>query len=297
MSNPVLTRTFEKTPAGYPVHPGYQPGQAATNGPATTAPVPVAQPVQVNQPQAGGPGVGSAYTPAGQLPADTRPMTVDDVVVKTGLLLGLVVLTAIAAAMISASNPAISQSLWIIGLIGGLVLGLVNSFRRQPSVPLIMGYALFEGAFLGAMSYWANTLVPGVVGQAVIATFVVAAVSLAAYKTGVVKVNAKFMSILKVALISYLAFAVINLVAMMFLPMGLFGIRSMGNGVWLGIGLIAVVIAAMTLIADFATIDNGVRNGAPAQFAWTAAFGITVTLIWMYIEILRLLLILYSSRD
>lgn len=320
MSNPVLSRAFEdsktragQTPAGYPVHPGHRPQQGYGQPHVQQG---YGQP-QVQQGY-GAPYVQQGYgqpqaqqgygTPAGleqgyNMPSATNVdmgrMTVDDVVVKTGTLLGVVVLTAVVSAFVAASNPALMMPLWIGGLIGGLVLGLVNAFRREPSVPLIMAYALFEGAFIGAISMWAILMVPGVVIQAVFATFVVAAVCLFLFRSGRVRVTQRFQKVLRVALISYLIFCLVNLGVMLFgSTTGMFGIRSMefgGIAIGLGIGLIAVIIASMSLIADFDSIQKGVAAGVPSRFAWTAAFGITVTIIWMYIEILRILLILFSN--
>ncbi|MDO5494172.1 MAG: Bax inhibitor-1/YccA family protein [bacterium] len=337
MANPVLSRAFEgsnaqapTTPAGYPAHPGYQPqgqqqagqwGQQAPGqqqygqqpygqtqyGQQAPSQAGFGQPGAQQMPPAGyraGYDTNASLEHAYNMPPASGPemgrMTVDDVVVKTGLTLGVVTVTAVVAWFFASANPGLIVPLWIGGLIGGLVLGLVNAFRKEPSVPLIMAYAVFEGAFIGAISLWANTIVPGVVPQAVFATFVVAAVCLFLYRSGIVKVTEKFKSVLKLALISYLIFCVVNLFVMLLAPqVGLFGIRSVefgGIAIGLGIGLIAVVIASMSLIADFDAITKGVAAGVPARFAWTAAFGITVTLIWLYIEILRILLILFSNR-
>lgn len=328
MSNPVLSRAFEgpatkgRTPAGYPVHPGHQPqqqwGQQAQQAPQQQwgqapqwqqqAPQQAPQQQWGQQPQGwqqspqqyGTPeSLQQGYNLPSPTNADMGRMTVDDVVVKTGTLVGVVAVVAVIAAFFAGSNPGLVMPLWIGGLIGGLVLGIINAVRREPSVPLIMAYAVFEGAFLGAISWWANAIVPGVVMQAVFATFVVAAVCLFLYRSGAVKVTQRFQSVLKLALISYLIFCVINLGVVLLAPqVGLFGIRSVefgGIALGLGIGLIAVIIASMSLIADFDSISKGVAAGVPSRFAWTAAFGITVTLVWMYIEILRILLILFSN--
>ncbi|HHW82745.1 MAG TPA: Bax inhibitor-1/YccA family protein [Actinomycetales bacterium] len=329
MANPVLSRAFEgkaptaaTTPAGYPVHPGYQPqgrpdqqgygqaqGQAqwGQQGYGQQAPQGYGQQGYQQMPPAGyraGYDSTQALEHAYNQPSASAPemgrMTVDDVVVKTGMTLGVVVIASVVSWFFVGTNPALAMPLWIGGLIGGLVLGIINAVRKEPSVPLIMAYALFEGAFIGAISWWANAIVPGVVAQAVFATFIVAAVCLFLYRSGIVKVTEKFRSVLKLALISYLIFCVINLGVMLFMPQtGLFGIRSMefgGIALGLGIGLVAVIIASMSLIADFDAISKGVAHGVPARFAWTAAFGITVTLIWLYIEILRILLILFADR-
>ncbi|HEX5533013.1 MAG TPA: Bax inhibitor-1/YccA family protein [Actinomycetales bacterium] len=217
--------------------------------------------------------------------AQMRRMTYDDVVMRTGLMFAVLLATA-AVSWISGSSL-----LLVVGLIGGLVLGLVNAFKKNPSPALILGYAAFEGLFIGGISAVFAGRWNGIVPQAVLATLAVFAVALFAYKSGKVRVTAKSAKIFMIALGGYLVFSLVNLVLMWSGTVGGdFGLRSGPLG-WL-IGLFAVGLAAYSLVMDFDFIDQGVRNGLPERFAWTAAFGLVVTLVWLYIEMLRLIAIL-----
>lgn len=237
------------------------------------------------------------YTSPSATTADTKRLTYDDVIIKTGGLLALLVV--VAAATWTLVPPAMLSMVMIVGLIGGLVLGLVNAFKRNPSPALIVAYTVFEGAFLGAISLVYNTLYEGVVLQAVLGTVSVFAVSLFLFKSGRVRVTPKFTRWLMFAMIGYALFSLINLVLMLTGVLGDFGMRSWGGGiVGVVVGLIAVGLAAASLIVDFDSIKRGVEAGVPAKMAWAAAFGLMVTLIWLYLELLRLLAIVSSfARD
>jgi uncharacterized YccA/Bax inhibitor family protein len=193
--------------------------------------------------------------------------------------------------------------LWL-GMIGGLVLGLVNAFRRTPSPALITHYTVFEGAFLGGISdLFSNFVVDQsstgtaepIVLQAVIATFVTFGAALALFKSGKVRVTPKFTRWLLIAMVGYVAYSLLNFVLAFFVTSDGFG--PLRNG-WLGIvvGLVAVGLAAASLIVDFDAIKRGVEGGVPRSFAWTAAFGLIVTLVWLYLEFLRLFAMLASNR-
>jgi uncharacterized YccA/Bax inhibitor family protein len=223
--------------------------------------------------------------------ADTKRLTYDDVIIKTGGLLALLVVVA-AATWTLVPGPMLS-TVMIVGLIGGLVLGLINAFKRNPSPALIVAYTVFQGAFLGAISLVYNTMFEGAVTQAVIGTVSVFAVSLFLFRSGKVRVTPKFTRWLMFALIGYALFSLINLVLMMTGVMGgEFGLRNGPIGVV--IGIVAVGLAAASLIVDFDSIKRGVEAGAPAKMAWSAAFGLLVTLIWLYLELLRLAAIISS---
>lgn len=218
--------------------------------------------------------------------ADTGRMTINDVIMKSTLTIGTVIAVAVAAWVLV--PQALFTPVMIIGLITGFALGLVNAFKKEPSPGLIMGYAIAEGVFLGTISKVFGMAYSGIVMQAVVATFVTFAVCLALYQSGLVKVTARFTRIVLLATIAYAVFCLINLGVMFFAPdaFGPWGLRS---GLWgIGIGLIAVVLASMNLMIDFEFISQGVRNGVNRRYAWSAAFGLTVTLIWLYIEFLRL---------
>jgi uncharacterized YccA/Bax inhibitor family protein len=222
--------------------------------------------------------------------ADTRRMTYDDVIIKTGGLLALLVVVA-AATWTLVPRPMLGIVM-IVGLIGGLVLGLVNAFKRNPSPALIVAYTVFEGAFLGAISLMFNQIAEGAVWQAVLGTASVFAVSLFLFRSGKVRVTPKFTRWLMFALMGYALFSLINFVLMMTGVLDGFGMRNGPIGVI--VGLVAVGLAAASLIVDFDSIKRGVEAGVPAKMAWAAAFGLLVTLIWLYLELLRLVTIISS---
>lgn len=227
---------------------------------------------------------------------DTGRLTYDDVIVKTGGLLALLVVVA-------AATWNLAPGLWPIGALVGLVLGLVNAFKRNPSPALIIAYTAAQGVFLGGISLaFQNMTVSGtstgtaqpIVLQAVVATFATFGAALFLFKSGKVRVTPKFTRWLIIAMVGYLAFSVVNLVMSFFVASEGFG--PLRNG-WIGVlvGLFAVGLAAASLIMDFDSIKRGVEQGVPAKFAWSAAFGLIVTLVWLYLEILRILAILRGS--
>jgi len=221
-------------------------------------------------------------------PAETGRMTFDDVIIKTAACLG--VLIAGAAVTLFVSMP-LASLLMIVGALGGFVLALVNTFKKQPSPALILAYAGLEGLFLGGLTRVLDTMYPGVGLQAVIGTLSVFAVTLLLFKSGKVRATPKAMKFFLIAMVGYALFSVVNLVMMMTgLTTEPFGLRSGIIGVV--IGILAIGLAAFSLVMDFTNIEEGVRNGAPERFSWTAAFGLTVTLVWLYVEIIRLLAIL-----
>ena len=231
-------------------------------------------------------------------PADTGRMTYDDVIMKTAACLGAVVAGA-AVTLVVASGLA--YLLMIVGALGGFVLALVNTFKKQPSPPLILAYAALEGLFLGGLTRILDGMFPGVGLQAVIGTLSVFAVTLVLFKNGKVRATPKAMRFFMIATIGYAVFALINMVMMWTGAVDSpFGLRTSMQifGIPLGvfIGVLAIGLAAFALIMDFTSIEAGVRSGAPQRFSWTAAFGLTVTLVWLYVEIIRLLAILRGEE-
>lgn len=227
-------------------------------------------------------------------PADTGRMTYDDVIMKTAACLGAVV---VGAAVTLAVAPGLANLLMIVGALGGFALALVNTFKKQPSPALILAYAALEGLFLGGLTRILDGMFPGVGLQAVIGTLSVFAVTLLLFRSGKVRATPKAMRFFMIATIGYAVFALINMVMMWTgVVDSPFGLRTEVEifGIPLGvfIGLLAIGLAAFSLIMDFTSIEAGVRSGAPQRFSWTAAFGLTVTLVWLYVEIIRLLAIL-----
>jgi uncharacterized YccA/Bax inhibitor family protein len=231
-------------------------------------------------------------------PAQTGRVTYDDVIVKTLVCLGAVV---VGAAVTLAVPASAALGLMVLGALGGFALGLVNTFKRQPVPALILGYAALEGLFLGGLTRMLDAVSPGIGLQAVLGTFAVAGVTLFLYKSGRVRATPGLMRFFLIAVLGYLAFSVVNLFVMIFNPgLGAWGLRSSVHvfGIPLGVlvGLVAVVLAAISLIFDFDSVEKAVRAGAPRSVSWTAAFGLTVTLVWLYTEILRILAI-FNSND
>lgn len=227
-------------------------------------------------------------------PADTGRMTFDDVIMKTAACLAAVIAGAAVTLVVA---QGLASLLMIVGALGGFVLALVNTFKKQPSPALILAYAALEGLFLGGLTRILDGMFPGVGLQAVIGTLSVFAVTLVLFKSGKVRATPRAMRFFMIAVIGYAVFALINMVMMWTgAVQSPFGLRTSVEifGIPLGvfIGLLAIGLAAFSLIMDFTSIEAGVRSGAPQRFSWTAAFGLTVTLVWLYVEIIRLLAIL-----
>lgn len=235
------------------------------------------------------------YSAPSATTADTKRLTYDDVIIKTGGLLALLVVVA-------AATWNFAPGLWPIGMIAGLVLGLVNAFKKQPSPALIVAYTVAEGVFLGGISLAFASIAVGdsgtalstIVLQAIVATMATFAAALFLFKSGKVRVTPKFTRWLIVAMVGYLAFSLLNVVLTWTGVMDGWGLRSGPIGII--VGLVAVGLAAMSLIMDFDSIKRGVEQGVPAKFAWSAAFGLIVTLVWLYLEILRIIAI-FNSGD
>jgi uncharacterized YccA/Bax inhibitor family protein len=229
-------------------------------------------------------------------------MTIDDVVMRTGMTLGVVVLFAVVNYFLFQFNPGLALVLTVVGALGGLVLGLIIGFKQSTNPGLILTYAGLEGFLVGGFSAllaWqleASTGQAGAGGslvtQAVIGTVAVFGVMLALYKFRVIKVTDGFVKAVTYAVIGAAALMLINFVLSFFIGGGL-GLRE-PSGLGLIVGLVFVVIAALTLAIEFRGIEEGVQAGIPDKFAWQFAFGLTVSLVWLYIEILRLLWILKS---
>jgi uncharacterized YccA/Bax inhibitor family protein len=222
-------------------------------------------------------------------PAATRgpAVKIDDVIVKTA---GLFVIL-LAAAVVGWFVPVLAFPAMIIGL----VLGLVNAFKKSVSPALIMAYALFQGVFVGGISalFAAQTDVP-IVQQAVLGTLVAFGVMLTLYRSRIVKVNGRFKKMMLVALISYGVIALASFVGAIFgvgEGWGFYGVGGLG----LLLCMAGVALASFSLMLDFDAIEQSIAMGLPERESWRLAFGLMVTLIWLYIEILRFLAILNSS--
>jgi uncharacterized YccA/Bax inhibitor family protein len=216
-------------------------------------------------------------------------MTFDDVVTKTAITMAILILTAALSWMFMPAAlyfPALVLS----GLVGFVAVLLV-SFRRKVSPALVLVYAAIEGVFIGMISKLFESFYEGIVVQAVIGTFAAAGVTLAAYKFFNIRVTPKFT---KIVVISTIAFAVAMLINFLLAIFGLAtpftaGITGPVSLLAIGMSLLGAVLAVLNLVLDFDYIERGVAIGAPASESWRGAFGLTVTMVWLYVEILRLL--------
>ncbi|MRH86677.1 hypothetical protein GFY24_04195 [Nocardia sp. SYP-A9097] len=291
-SNPVFRNLSPQQNGGYAGF-GSAPTGAGPNTPQYGQ-----QPPQYGQTQYGS--QPPMYPPTGgyqqQQPAipTTRPMTIDDVVTKTGITLAVVTVAAIISYAITAGNHALAGPLAGAGALIGFGLAMFISFgRKQTNPALVLSYAAFEGVFLGALSFVFTNISfggaggSGLIAQAVLGTFGVFFGMLIVYKTGAIRVTPRFTRMLVGAMIGLLVLMVGNLIAGFFTPGG-FGLRD-GGTVAIIFSLVCIGIAAFSFLLDFDAADQMIRAGAPEKAAWGVAFGLTVTLVWLYVEILRLL--------
>lgn len=208
----------------------------------------------------------------------TGRMTMDDVVMRTATLFA--VLVAVGAFAWGANSPGLA----LVGFLGGFVLAMVNTFSKKVRVPLIVAYAAAQGLALGTISRIYNETYSGIVGQAVIGTLCAFGGILVAYRSGKIRVTPKFTRIMMGALIGYLVFAVITL----------FTGRPTG-GLGFLIAVAAVGLATMFIVMDLDQIEKAVAARVPQEESWRMAFGLMVTLVWLYLEVLRLISILRSQ--
>ncbi|MFF9087328.1 Bax inhibitor-1/YccA family protein [Streptomyces sp. NPDC014991] len=229
-----------------------------------------------------------------QAPVTTDRMTMDDVVVRSALTLGTVAVGAVLAwALLPVSGT--SYGLAVGSALIAFVLAMVQSFKRTPSPALILGYAAFEGVFLGVISEMYNSRWSGAPFQAVLGTMAVSAATLLVYKAGWIRVTARYARIGIAIAIAFMVVMAVNLLLVAFGVAADGGLRSLGP---LGaiVGIIAILLGAFFLTLDFKQIEDGIAYGAPRSESWLAAFGLTMTLVWIYVEMLRLVAI-FSSND
>jgi len=222
---------------------------------------------------------------------DREVMTVENTIAKTAASFGVLVVFAAVGWTIT---PAAPWVFWVASLVG-FVLALVNIFKKEPSPALILAYAAAQGVFLGGISLMFESQWSGIVAQAVIGTLAVVGVTLALFASGKVRASKRATKIFMVALLGYVVFSFINLILMWTGvnndPWGLLGVSIGGIPLGLIIGVLVILMGAYSLVLDFDMIQRGVRNRAHKKYGWTGAFGIMVTVIWLYLEILRFLAI------
>ena len=227
---------------------------------------------------------------------DADAMSLNGTVNKTAFLLVLVLATSMFTWSKAYAGAGAGLMPWVWGgAIGGLVLALVTVFKKQWAPVTAPLYAAVEGLFIGAISAVFEQRFPGIVIQAVGLTFGTMAALLVAYRSGLIKATENFKLGVVAATGGIAQLYLVNI------GMGLLGFEGMGfihDSGWMGIGFsaVVVVVAALNLVLDFDFIEQGVEQGAPKYMEWYAAFGLLVTLVWLYLEILRLLSKLQSRN-
>lgn len=214
----------------------------------------------------------------------TRYMTLDDVVQRTGAMLAVLLATGVVGWSVPSHNAG---AVAIVGLLGGLGLALYMSFTMKANALTALSYSAFEGLVLGAVSRAFNDAWHGIVIQAVTGTICVAGGMLLVYRTGAIRVTPRFTRVVIGGLIGVVGLMVINALAYLVHPGGL-GLRS-GGAIAIVFSLVCIGLAAASLAVDFDMIEKGIRSGVDQKFAWYASFGLMVTLVWLYLEILQLL--------
>jgi uncharacterized YccA/Bax inhibitor family protein len=281
-ANPVLSRYDKPKGSGFAYDEGRQAFASAQGAPQTA----------VSAPPAGSDTDFAMVTAAGG-----ARVTMADVIVKTAIVFGISVFFAVIGWNLAQTMPMLA---WI-GMGGALLLGLVNAFKKQVSPPLVIGYAIASGIMLGSISYFYNQIglanqYEGLVLQAVIGTMTAFGVMLFLFGTGIIKVTGKFMKVMLAAMISYLIIAGASFIGALMGVGGGWGFYGV-SGWGLLLAAAGVLLASFALLLDFEFIKQGINQGLPERESWRMAFGLLITLVWLYLEILRFLTLLAAGRD
>ena len=281
-NNPILSKPDTWMAPGQPqqAYPGQNPGQPYSE-PGYSAP-------RTNQ----------GYAQPGAVPGYTDPnaaqfapagaagrMTIEDVLTKSAVTMGT--LAAVAALVFLFMPYQFLYPAIIVGALGSFVPVLFVSFRRKVNPAFVLAYAAIEGVFIGALSKLYESLWDGIVPAALMATVVAALATLGAYKLFRIRVTSRFRKVVYIGTIAYAGLLLVNFI------MSLFGVNFLfGHGnlaLLLGISALGIGLAVFNLILDFDYVEQGIAMGADSSESWRAAFGLTVTLVWLYVEMLRLL--------
>jgi len=279
MSNPVFNRIDQESRRGYAGFGGNRStnaygGVQQHGGPA---------PIRVEQ-------LDAMYNSPAAGPVQTGRLTLDDVYMKSALLFGLMLVTAGAVwAAAMTLGLGIASLAMIVGAVTSLVLGLVIAFKKSISPALIMAFAVFEGLMVGGISTVFSQMYEGIVTTAIVATLSVFVAMFLGWKTGIVKVTARSRRMVSMAIFGYMIFALVNFGFAMFGMNNGWGIFGQGSSLGILVSLFAVGLASYTLAMDFDSIQTAVASGAPEKYSWLLAHGLLVTVVWLYMEILRLL--------
>ena len=230
------------------------------------------------------------YSVPSATPSDTDRMTYEDTMVK--------IVTSFVILLVGATVGWFFQVLALPAALVGFVLALVNIFKKKPSPALVLSYAAVEGIFVGGITqFFETTSYSGIAVQAVLGTLVVIGVTFALFASGKIRASKKATKVFLIAMVGYGVFSLINFIGvatgMNSDPYGMSGsVKIAGIPLGVLLGVLVIVMAAYSLVLDFDSIQTGVKRGAPRIYGWTAAFGIMVTVVWLYLEILRLLALL-----
>jgi uncharacterized YccA/Bax inhibitor family protein len=217
-------------------------------------------------------------------------MTIEDVVAKTGFLFAILVVVGALAWSANLGMGAV-----LLGFLGGFVLAMVISFSKNIKPGLVIAYAGLEGLALGTLSSYYETFYPGIVSQAVIGTVAAFAGVLVMYRNGTLRATPQFTRAVIGAAIGYFILGLASLIASFFgvgQGYGFYGVSGLG----LLLAVAGVGLASLFLVLDFDQIEKGVAAGVPEKESWRASFGLMVTVVWLYLEVLRLISILRNDR-
>jgi uncharacterized YccA/Bax inhibitor family protein len=214
-------------------------------------------------------------------------MTIEGTLNKALILAVLVIASSMMVWMVVAANQALAIPMTLTGIIGTLAISLVIAFKMDMAPTLAPIHAILEGLFVGALSQVLNKMYPGIVAQAITITLGIMLTMLVLYRTGIIKATPMFVKVVSICTIG------IGVTYLISIGISLFGGRMPfihdSTPLGIGISLFTAGIAALNFVLDFDMIERGAEQGQPKFMEWYGAFGLMVTLVWLYIEILRLL--------
>jgi uncharacterized YccA/Bax inhibitor family protein len=247
---------------------------------------------------------GQAAPPAHQLqdmynapsyaPPAVRTMTIDDVVVRGFLTLATLIVTAALSWTLVPDDLAIP--VLVVALVAQIGVWAFITFGRKANAPMVLAFAAIYGVAVGIISNVYNDLYHGVVFQAVVGTALAFGAMLAVYALRIIRVTPKFIRFVIAAGLALIGLMLVNLVVQLFGADEGIGIRDPGNPLAYVFSVVAILVGCFFLLLDFDSIEKGVQQGAPEKFAWYCAFGLVLSLVWIYLELLRFLSY-FSGRD
>ncbi|MDO5627490.1 MAG: Bax inhibitor-1/YccA family protein [Mobilicoccus sp.] len=285
MSNPVFNRIDQESRQGYAgFGTGRSQSQSQYGSPQDAVHAQRGQAAMSNSQ------LDDLYQSPSAGPVQTGRVTLDDVLMKSGLLFGTMLAVAGLTWFVNATIlPGFAGLAMLGGIFVTLGLGLVIAFKKTISPALIMLFAVFEGLLVGGVTTMYAQAYDGVVTTAIISTLSVFVAMFLGWKTGIVRVTERSRRMVRMAIFGYLIFMLVNLGFAMFGANQGWGIFAGGSTIGILVSLFAVGLASYTLAMDFDSIQRAVQAGAPEKYSWLLAHGLLVTVVWLYLEILRLL--------